>query len=60
MRSDANFGGNADAAKSELQGGVRHVVGNENAFAAEKEVVSIVTGCREDHGGNSDSEKSEL
>ena len=34
---DADYGGNADAVKSELQGGVRHVVGNGFAFAAVKE-----------------------
>ena len=34
--SDANFGGNSDVVKSKLQGGARHVVGNETAFAAVK------------------------
>ena len=39
----AECGGNSYAVTSELQGGVRHVVGNERAFAAVKEDGSVVT-----------------
>ena len=54
------FGGNSDSVQSELQGGVRHVVGNESAFAAVKEDGSVVTWGNALDGGDSEKVTSEL
>ena len=56
----ADYGGNSDAAKSDLQGGVEHVVGNCWAFAAVKEDLSVVTWGFAQYGGNSDAVRSQL
>ena len=53
-------GGDSDKVKSELTGGVEHVVGNGHAFAAIKDDGSIVTWGDADEGGNSDAVKFEL
>ena len=57
---DALKGSDSEKVKSELTGGVEHVVGNCWAFAALKEDGSILTWGRADGGSNSDAVKSEL
>ena len=56
----ADLGGNSDTVKSELAGGVVHVVGAEYAFAAVKQDGSVVTWGNADYGGNSDEVRDQL
>ena len=57
---DDRSGGDSDMVKSELSGGVEHVVSTMFAFAALKEDGSVVTWGSAHSGGNSDAVKSEL
>ena len=57
---DAGYGGNSDDVKSELTGGVDHVVGTGYAFAAVKQDGSVVTWGSASDGGNSDEVRDQL
>ena len=57
---DETYGGNSDAARSQLTTGVRHFVGSRHAFAAVKEDGSVVAWGDQYCGGNSDAVRSQL
>ena len=57
---DEESGGDFEEVKSELTGGVEHVVGTCLAFAAVKEDGSVVTWGFANYGGNSDAVRSQL
>ena len=56
----AACGGNSESEKSELQGGVDHVVGTQRAFAAVKQDGSVVTWGDARFGGNADEVRDQL
>ena len=56
----AHHGCNSGEVKSELTGGVDHVIGTSEAFAAVKQDGSVVTWGHAHHGCNSGEVKSEL
>ena len=58
--SDAGRGGNSDKVKSELTGGVDHVVGTGSAFATVKQDGSVVTWGDSWCGGDADDVSDQL
>ena len=56
----AGCGGDSESVKSELQGGVGHVVGARYAFSAVKQDGSVVTWGDEEAGGDSNEVRDQL